>query len=77
MPVLDLPLDVIWVIGGHLAGMHAFGTLAALHLVSHDVAETVLPILYETVILDDMDRPLSNIDQASEGQKAALQRYTK
>jgi hypothetical protein len=77
MPIPDLPLDVIYVIGCHLAGIHAFGSLAALHLTNHDVAETVLPILYETVILDDMDRPLLNVNEASEGQKAAFQRYTK
>jgi hypothetical protein len=50
----DLPLDVFYVIACHLAGSYAFGTLAALHLANHDVAETVLPILYETVLMDNL-----------------------
>jgi hypothetical protein len=53
MSLTDLPLDVIYVISCHLAGMYAFGTLANLQLASHLVAETVLPVLYETVLVDN------------------------
>jgi hypothetical protein len=53
MVVPDLPLDAIYVVGCHLAGMYAFGTLASLHIASHDVAETILPVLYETVLADN------------------------
>jgi hypothetical protein len=53
MVVPELSLDVIYVIACYLAGDHAFGTLAALHLANHDVAETVLPVLYETVLMDN------------------------
>jgi hypothetical protein len=49
----DLPLDVLYVISCHLAGIHAFGTLASLHLANHDVADTVLPVLYETLLVDN------------------------
>lgn len=77
MPVPELPLDVIYIIGCHLAGLFAFGSLAALHPVNHDVAETVLPVLYETVLTDNMERPPSNIDGEDERQKDALRRYTK
>jgi hypothetical protein len=57
--------------------MFAFGTLAALHLANHDVAETVLPVLYETVLSDNMTRPPSAIRGEDEHQKDALRRYTK
>jgi hypothetical protein len=57
--------------------MFAFGTLAALHLANHDVAETVLPVLYETVLSDNMTRPPSVIRGEDEYQKDALRRYTK
>lgn len=56
MTVPDLPLDVIYVVACHLAGSFAFGTLAALHLASRHVAETIVPVLYETVLADNMDR---------------------
>jgi hypothetical protein len=55
----DVPLDVVYVVSCHLAGMNAFGTLASLHLANHHVAETLLPVLYETLLLDDIKRPLS------------------
>jgi hypothetical protein len=54
----DLPLDVFYVIACHLAGSYAFGTLAALHLANHDVAETVLPVLYETILRDNKENIL-------------------
>jgi hypothetical protein len=53
MPIPLLPLDVIYVVACHLAGSYAFGTLASLHLTNHDVAETVLPVLYEAVLVDN------------------------
>jgi hypothetical protein len=53
MPIPDLPLDAFYVIGCHLAGTYAFGTLANLHIASHDVADIVLPVLYETVLADN------------------------
>jgi hypothetical protein len=51
-----LPYDVIYVIACHLAGIYAFGTLANLHIVSHHVADTVLPVLYETVLMDNAEK---------------------
>jgi hypothetical protein len=53
MVVPELPLDVLYVVACHLAGTHAFGSLANLHLANHDVAETVLPVLYETLLMDN------------------------
>lgn len=52
---LGANLDVIYVIACHLAGSHAFGTVATLHLANHGVAETVLPVLYETLLVDNED----------------------
>jgi hypothetical protein len=77
MLVPDLPLDVIYVIGCHLAGIHAFGTLASLHLANHAVAETVLPVLYETLFLTNLRRIPSGVECEGELQKGALHRYTK
>lgn len=77
MPLPDLPLDLIYVIGCHLAGIFAFGTLAALHLANHDVAEIVLPVLYETLLVDNMKRPLPYTDGENERQQDALHKYTK
>lgn len=51
-----LPLKAIYVVGCHLAGMYAFGTLANLHIASHEVADTVLPVLYETVLADNREK---------------------
>jgi hypothetical protein len=53
MGVRILPPNAIYVVGCHLAGMYAFGTLANLHIASHEVANTVLPVLYETVLADN------------------------
>lgn len=53
MSLPDLPLDVIYVVSCHLAGIYAFGTLANLQLANHLVAETVLPVLYEKVLVDN------------------------
>lgn len=77
MPVPDLPLDLIYVVSCHLAGLFAFGTLASLRLTNHAVAETVLPVLYETVLVDHMQRMPSTKDGEDERQKDALRRYTK
>jgi hypothetical protein len=55
MPIPDLPLDAFYVIGCHLAGMYAFGSLASLHIASHYVADIVLPVLYETVLADNIE----------------------
>lgn len=46
-------MDVLGVVAEFLAGAHAFGTLASLNIASHDVHELTLPILYETLLLDD------------------------
>jgi hypothetical protein len=73
----DLPLDVLYVISCHLAGMFAFGTLAALHIANHDVAETVEPVLYETVLIDKMRQLPFEQGCGGERQKQALRRYTK
>jgi hypothetical protein len=77
MLLSNLPLDTLYVVVCHLAGMFAFGSLAALHLVNHAVAETGLPVLYETVLIDNMERPPSNMDGEDVQQKDALRRYTK
>ena len=53
MVALGSNLDVIYVIACHLARLHAYGTLASLRLANYDVAELVLPFLYETVFLDN------------------------
>jgi hypothetical protein len=43
------------VVAEFLAGAHAFGTLASLNIASHNVHELTLPILYETLLLDDFE----------------------
>jgi hypothetical protein len=56
-----LPLDVLYVVACHLAGIHAFGTLASLYIANHDVAGTVLPVLYETLLIDNEEKlPIVN-----------------
>jgi hypothetical protein len=77
MPFPELPLDIIHVVACHLAGMFAFGSLAALHLANHDFAETVEPVLYETVLVDNMRRLPSMRDHGDNRQRDALRRYTK
>jgi hypothetical protein len=77
MPVPDLPLDIFYVVACHLAGMYAFGTLAALHLAKHAIEETVLPVMYETVLLDNMEELPSGEEGKDEGRKDKLRRYTK
>jgi hypothetical protein len=52
----DLSVDVITVIAEHLAGLYAFGTLASLHLANHAVRQETLPVLYETVLMDDVEK---------------------
>jgi hypothetical protein len=66
MPGPNLPLYVLYVVSCHLAGSYAFGTLAALHLANHDVAETVLPVLYETVLMDN-EKNLPIVDDKKGG----------
>ncbi|KAJ9098437.1 hypothetical protein QFC20_005956 [Naganishia adeliensis] len=53
-PNRDIPLDVLGVISEFLAGDLAFGTLASLNVANHGIREETLPILYETVVFDDI-----------------------
>jgi hypothetical protein len=55
MHQIHLPLNILYLVACHLAGDHAFGTLAALHLANHSVAGAVLPVLYETLLMDGED----------------------
>jgi hypothetical protein len=41
------------VVAEFLAGAHCFGTLANLNIASHNVHDQTLPVLYETLLLDD------------------------
>lgn len=50
----DLSLAVITVIAECLAGNHAFETLASLHLASHAVRKETMPVMYETVLMDNV-----------------------
>jgi hypothetical protein len=73
MRLPDLPLDVFYVIACHLAGMFAFGTLANLHVASHNVAEIVLPVLYETILLDNVkEPPIKTVDDGKQTPEALL-----
>lgn len=52
----SLPAEVLAVVAEFLVGQHAFGTAASLNRTSHSVQDETLPVLYETLILDDPDR---------------------
>jgi hypothetical protein len=54
-----------------LVDQHAFGTAASLNRTSHSVHNETLPVLYETLILDDPDRI------KMEGQPPVGLQYTK
>jgi hypothetical protein len=79
MSLPDLPLDVLYVIACHLAGTYAFGTLANLHIANHLVAETVLPVLYETVLVDnEVELPFDGYGRSiTRGTSPDRFRYTK
>jgi hypothetical protein len=51
----DLPVEIIGVIAGHLAGMFAFATLASLNVTNRNVRYETLPVLWETLLLDRYD----------------------
>ena len=55
MPPPELSLDAIAVIAECLAGDHAFGSLASLHLANHAVREETMPVLFETVLMDKVE----------------------
>lgn len=52
MPLPELPTDIITVIAQFLAGCHAFGSLASLHMAKRDVRDATMPVLFETVFMD-------------------------
>lgn len=52
----DLPLDIYGVIADFLAGSFAFGTLANLNVASHFIREETLPVLYETLLMNDEEK---------------------
>lgn len=51
---IDIPLDVFGVMSEFLAGDNAVGTLASLNLANRAIREETLPVLYETVLLDNV-----------------------
>lgn len=53
----DLPLDVTSVIGEFFARDNTIGFLDSLQVVNDSVQDGVLPILYEPVLMDNVDRP--------------------
>jgi hypothetical protein len=55
-PQVSLPSDIITVIAEHLAGLSSFGSLASLNIANHETRDVTLPVLYETLLLDRMDR---------------------
>jgi hypothetical protein len=52
----DVSASIINTIAEFLAGSNALGTLASLHLANHAIRDATLPILYETVLMDDVER---------------------
>lgn len=50
-----LPYEVFGIIADYLAGSHAFGTLANLNIVNHLMRMETLLVLYETVLLDNIE----------------------
>lgn len=49
----EIPLDVLGVVAEFVAGAHCFGTLANLNIANHDLHDQTLPVLSETLLLDD------------------------
>jgi hypothetical protein len=80
MSAPNLPLDLLITVAEFLAGSHAFGTLAALNQVNHDIQSGTTPVLYETLFLDKVDemRVLGDHEKGdgSQGPLAGF-RYTK
>lgn len=52
----DLPLDVYGIIAEFLAGSFVFGTLANINVASRLIQEETLPVLYETLLIDDEEK---------------------
>lgn len=50
-----LPYEIFSIIAEFLAGAHAFGTLANLAVASHMMRMETMPVLYETVLLDNIE----------------------
>jgi hypothetical protein len=50
-----LPVETYGVIAEHLTGQFAFGTVASLNIASKSVYDETLPILYETLLLENFD----------------------
>lgn len=75
MSSLEVPVDVITIIAEHLSGLYAFGTLASLHLANHAVRQETLPVLHETVLMDNVE----NLPYYRDGTQVNLVgfRYTK
>jgi hypothetical protein len=51
-----LPYEIFSIIAEFLAGAHAFGTLANLNVANHMMRMETMPILYETVLLDNIEK---------------------
>lgn len=54
MEFLRLPVEIFGVIAGLLTGCHAFGTVANLNVASRAIHHETLPVLYETVLPDNV-----------------------
>jgi hypothetical protein len=53
---VDITTDVLSVVAEHLAGINAHRTLANLNIASHVVRDEMLPVLYETVMMDNLSK---------------------
>jgi hypothetical protein len=71
-----MPTDVLVIVVEFLAGDHAFGTLANLSLADRDIRDETLPVLYETVTLDN-PRTAPTLAKIRSGEMPAACRYTK
>lgn len=73
---MELPTDLVIVIAELLAGAYAFGSLANLNLASREIRTETLPILFETVTLDNGYDLCAMIKEGRQDMAAAF-RYTK
>lgn len=58
MPLPNIPTEVLIIVAEFLAGDRAFGTLAALHMADREMQMEILPVLYETLFMDNKNHLL-------------------